>query len=96
MRNIKIISATTARNKWFELINWVNIEKKEVWVKRRNKIVLKIYPGYVPSFEDKEAIIEKTRGILKKRANLFPYQEDKRVIRQEKNYLKTIRKWLIK
>ena len=93
MKNITIISATTARNRWFELINWINAEKREVWIKRRNKIVLKIYPGYTPSFEDQEVIIKKTRGMLRKKANLFPYQENKRVIRQEKDYLRRVKEW---
>jgi len=96
VKNIKIISATTARNKWFELINWINTEKKEVWIKRRNKIVLKIYPSYSSSFEDTAAILEKTRGILKNKKTFFPYQDDKKVIEREKKYLKKIRKWQIR
>lgn len=84
MGNLKIISATEARNNWFEILNWVNSERKEVWIKKNKKVVAKILPGERANIEDVQEIIKKTFGYLKNKKGTFPYQDDKKVISREK------------
>jgi len=95
MANIKIVSATEARNKWFELLSWVNTYSGEVMIKRRNRIVAKIFPGEKPVIDDVDEILEKMKGRLKGKNVYFPY-EDKKIIAREKKYLKNIRLWRMK
>lgn len=84
MRNLKIISATEARNNWFEILNWVNTERKEVWIKKNKKVIAKILPGERANIENVEEIIEKTFGYLRDKEGTFPYQNDKKAIIREK------------
>ena len=83
MANIKVISATEARNKWFELLSWVNTYNGEVMIKRRNRIVAKISAGEKPVIEDVNEILDKIYGRLSGKKAYFPY-EDKKVIKKEK------------
>lgn len=95
MGNLKIISATEARNNWFEILDWVNSERKEILIKKNKKVVAKILPGDRANIENPEEIIKRTFGYLKDKRGAFPYQEDKKVIVREKkqttstNYGKT-------
>lgn len=84
MGNLKIISATEARNNWFEILNWVNTERKEVWIKKNKKVVAKILPGERVNIENIEEIIKKTFGYLRGKKGTFPYQDNKKVIIREK------------
>lgn len=84
MRNLKIISATEARNNWFEILNWVNTERKEVWIKKNKKVVVKILPGERANIENVEEVIKKTFGYLKDKKGSFPYQDNKKVIIRER------------
>lgn len=84
MGNFKIISATEARNNWFEILNWVNTERKEVWIKKNKKVVAKILPGERVNIENIEEIIKKTFGYLRGKKGTFPYQDNKKVIIREK------------
>ncbi|MFN4212952.1 MAG: hypothetical protein ACK4FL_03270 [Microgenomates group bacterium] len=93
MANIKIISATQARNNWFEILNWVNIERKEVWIRKNDKVVAKILPGDKVSIENMDEVIKKTFGYLKGKKGVFPYQEDKKVIIREKKANDPNRLW---
>jgi len=83
MANIKVISATEARNKWFELLSWVNTYNGEVMIKKRNRIVAKISPGEKPVIDDVDEILDKIYGRLAGKKVYFPY-EDKKVIKKEK------------
>ena len=56
MNNLKIITATEARNKWFEVLNWVNTQRKEIWVRKNNKIVVRILPGNEPMIDNVEEV----------------------------------------
>lgn len=96
MRNLKIFSATEARNNWFEILNWVNTERKEVWIKKRNTIIARIYPGETPIIGNVDEIIKQACGFLKGKKGIFPYQENKKVIKRERKYLKKIRSWKIR
>lgn len=93
MNNLKIITATEARNKWFEVLNWVNTQRKEIWVRKNNKIVVRILPGDEPMIDNVEEVITRTRGMLAKKKTYFPYQDDKKVIAREKAYMKKVRLW---
>lgn len=92
MNNLKILSATEVRNNWFEVLNWINYEKKEVWVKKNNKIIAKITPSYQPKLDDLETVINNTYGMLKGKIAYFPY-EDKRIITAEKKYNRPAKLW---
>ncbi len=96
MNNLKTISATEARNNWFELLRWVNQERKEVWIKKNKKILVKILPGDPPTIDNLEDIIRRTRGMFKGKKTYFPYQDDKKVIARERKYLNDVRLWKIK
>ncbi|MDO8609123.1 MAG: hypothetical protein Q7R95_01115 [bacterium] len=93
MNKIKIISATDVRNNWFEVLNWINVNRKEIWVKKHNRIIVKILPGEEPKIDNIEEIITKTKGSLANKKTYFPYQEDKNAITREKAYMKKTRLW---
>ena len=96
MKNLRIISATEARNNWFEILNWVNQERKEVWIKKNKKIAVKLSPGDPPNIDNIEDVIKRTRGMFKGKKTYFPYQDDKKVIERERKYLTNVRLWKIK
>ena len=96
MKNLRIISATDARNNWFEILNWLNIERKEIWIKKRNRIIAKLYPGEIPVIDNVEDVIKRTFGFLKGKKGEFPYQENKKVIKREREHLRKVRSWKIK
>jgi len=53
-------------------------------IKKRNRIVAKIFPGEKPVIEDVDEVLEKMKGRLKGENVYFPY-EDKKIIAREKN-----------
>ncbi len=64
LSKVNIISATEARNRWFELIELVWRKGKRVVVKRREKPILEIRPiseGEEKKYKD---ILESLDGIL--------------------------------
>ncbi|MCM8788127.1 MAG: hypothetical protein NC935_08820 [Candidatus Omnitrophica bacterium] len=83
MANIKIISATQARNNWFEILNWVNYEKGEVLVKKNKRFYVRIIPGETPKLESLDEVLNKIYGRLANKKSYFPY-EDKKIIKKEK------------
>lgn len=95
MKNVKIVSATEARNNWFEILNWVNLEKGEVLVKKNERIFVRILPGEKPVIDDLDEILEKTYGRLANKKSYFPY-EDRKIIKREKNANNPSRLWKIK
>ncbi len=84
MGNIKIVWATQARNNWFEILNWVNTERKEVWVKKNKKLVAKILPGDKVIIENIDKVIKKSFGYLKGKKESSLIREGKKVIIREK------------
>lgn len=83
MRNLKIISATEARNNWFEILNWVNFVKGEILIKKNKRIFARILPGKIPEINSVDEILNKIYGRATKKKAYFPY-EDKRIIKKEK------------
>lgn len=83
MGNVKIVSATEARNNWFEILNWVNYEKGEVLVKKNKRIFVRILPGERPKLESLDEVLKKTYGRLTGKKPYFPY-EDKKILEKEK------------
>ena len=77
MDNLKIITATEARNNWFEVLHWINSEKKEVWIRRNKTIIAKISPGDTPMIGDIEEVIRRTKGMLAGKKTYFPYENPK-------------------
>ena len=65
LSKINIISATEARNRWFELIDFVWRKGKRVIIKRREKPILEIRP----ILEDEE---KKYKDILKSLDGILP------------------------
>lgn len=95
MNNAKIISATDVRNNWFEVLNWINVNKKSVWVKKHNRIIVKILPCDEPKINNLEDIINRTRGILANKKTYFPYENPK-IIKREKKANNPETLWKIK
>lgn len=77
MKGIKKISATEARNRWFEFLNFVYF--KEI-------PVIKLIPAKKASLKKPTELIEETFGFLKGRETCWPSEEEK-VINREKRYL---------
>ena len=94
--SIKIIPATELRNNLFEIINWINAERKEVWITKNSETVAKLIPAKRYTIEDIDEIIKRTRGMLKGKKVIFPYQDNKKVIARERKYLKDVREWKIR
>ena len=63
--NITTLSATQARNKWFELLNTVYFKGHSVIIKKNNMPMIKLVPLKEPNLTSAKEIIEKTYGFLK-------------------------------
>ncbi len=81
----RIISATEARNKWFEILNIVYFGGEEVIIEKNNTPIVKLIPMVKPGLDSAEEIIEKTFGFLKTTDNYW-FSEDKKVRTKEIKY----------
>lgn len=91
----KSISATEARNNWFEILNWVNANKGEISITKNSLPVAKIVGIKRYNFKKTYEVALSLRGFLKKTKVYFP-SEDKKVKLKEKNYMDKVRQWEIK
>lgn len=92
---IKTITATEARNNWFEILNWVNANNEEVAITKNNLPVAKIVGIKRYKFRKTYEVALSLRGFLKKNKVYFP-SEDKVIKLKEKKYMDRVKLWKIK
>ncbi len=82
-KNIK--TATEARNNWFEILNRVYFSGEPVFIKKNNKIIVKIIPAIEVKADTrkKKKTWRDLKGFLKDEDAYFPY-EDPEIIELEK------------
>lgn len=83
-KNIK--TATEARNNWFEIINRVYFSGEPVYIKKNNKIILKLSAvnKTIPKIKKiKKKSWRELKGFLKDEDTYFPF-EDPKIIELEK------------
>ena len=95
MKNIKIIQATDLRNNLFEILNWINSEKKEVIITKNESPIARLTPEKNYQIYDVEEVIKRTRGMFKGKKVYFPY-EDPKIIAKEKKANNPDKLWKIK
>lgn len=86
MKDLKIISATEARNRWFELLNLVYFKGTSILVEKNKVPMIKLIPAGKVNLRRTDELLEETFGFLKSRKTYWP-SEDKKVIKREKRYL---------
>jgi prevent-host-death family protein len=95
MDNLKIVSATEARNNWFEILNWVNTKDEAVTITKNSLPIAKIIGVKTYRLKKTVEIARNLRGFLKDKRVYFPYKDPK-VIARERKYLNDVRLWKIK
>lgn len=92
----KTLTATEVRNKWFEVLTWVNAERKNIIITKNKLPIAKISPARRVRLKgDVEELIKRTYGMLKDKKGYFPY-EDPKVIAREKKHMRSLKKWKVK
>jgi hypothetical protein len=87
MTNLKTISATEARNKWFEILNLVYFNGESIIIKKNRLPIIKLNRVSKPVLISTEEVIARTFGFLKE-AGLTEWPEESREARRRKsNYL---------
>lgn len=86
------ISATEARNKWFELLNLVYFKGESVIIEKNNLPMVRISSVANPSLIATKDVIKKTFGFLKNKKTYWP-SLDKKIKRKEIGYLNKIKSW---
>lgn len=95
MNSLKTISATEARNNWFEILNWINAKDVTITITKNNLPIAKIVGVKTFRLKKTTEIARNLRGFLKGKKVYFPY-EDHRIIARERKYLNDARLWKIK
>jgi len=95
MNNVKTVSATEARNNWFEILNWINAKGVTVTITKNNSPIAKIVGVKTFRLKKMAEIARNLRGFLKGKKAYFPY-EDPKIISKERKYLNDVRLWKIK
>ena len=85
MKNVKIVAATDLRNNLFEILNWINFEKKEAIITKNNMPIARLIPEKNYNIYDLKEIIRKTYGMFKNKKVYFPYV-DAKIIETEKKF----------
>lgn len=92
--NTTTISATEARNRWFEILNRVYFGGESIVIEKNNKRIVRLIPEKKPeAIEPAEVFAKRMYGYLKGKKGSFPYQDNKKIIAKEKAYTKTLRTW---
>ncbi|HRN70169.1 MAG TPA: hypothetical protein PLS49_03195 [Candidatus Woesebacteria bacterium] len=92
-KNIK--TATEARNNWFEIINRVYFSGEPIYIKKNNKIIVKL-SAMKKTLSTTKKIKKRTwqelKGFLKNEDTYFPF-EDPKVIEIQKKLNNTEELW---
>lgn len=83
MKNVRIVKATDLRNNLFEILNWINFEKKEAIITKNDLPIARLIPEKTYAIDDLDEIIRRTYGMFKDVKTYFPY-EDPKIIEKEK------------
>ncbi|KKS74288.1 hypothetical protein A2968_05815 [Candidatus Gottesmanbacteria bacterium RIFCSPLOWO2_01_FULL_42_22] len=83
MKNVRIVNATDLRNNLFEILNWINFEKKEAVITKNNMPIARIIPEKNYSIATIDEVIKRTYGMFRNDKVYFPY-EDPKIITKEK------------
>ena len=94
MLKTKIISATEARNKWFEILNHVYFNGESIIIEKNKLPMIKLSRVMKPSLTSAEEVIKKTFGFLKTAKKTAWPVEPKEVRKKNNAYLKKI--WTMK
>lgn len=88
MYKIKTISATEARNKWFEILNHVYFNGEPIIIEKNKLPMIKLSRVTKPSLASIGEVITKTFGFLKTAAETAWPIETKEIRRKNSAYLK--------
>lgn len=91
MRNL--ITATEARNKWFEILNLVYFRGEEIVIEKNKIPIVKLTAVGKPNVISASEVIKKTAGFLKNMKTYWP-SEDKRVGKREIKYMDKLKSWI--
>lgn len=86
------ISATEARNRWFELLNLVYFKGESVIIEKNSLPMVKMSSVANPSLIATKDVIKKTFGFLKKKKTYWPVLDEK-IRNKEIDYLNKIKSW---
>lgn len=73
----RIITATEARNRWFEILNLVYFRGEDIVIEKNDVPIVKIVAFKKPEIEDVNLVIKKTFGFLKNITTYFPSLDKK-------------------
>ena len=85
MKNVRIVPATDLRNNLFEILNWINFERKEAIITKNNTPVARLIPERNYSIESLDEVVRRTYGMFKDEKVYFPY-EDPKILEKEKKF----------
>ena len=92
MKNVRIVPATDLRNNLFEILNWINFEKKEAIITKNNMPIARLIPEKKYRIDNIDEVIKRTYGMFKGKKNYFPY-EDPEVIEKEVKFNNPDKLW---
>lgn len=92
MNNIRTISATEARNNWFEILNWINVKDEAITITKNNLPIAKIVGVKTFRLKKTAEVAKSLRGFLKGKKVYFPY-EDPKIVAKERKYMDDVRLW---
>ena len=92
MTHVRIVQATDLRNNLFEILNWINFEKKEAIITKNNLPIARLIPEKNYSIYGLEEVIKRTYGMFKEIKVYFPYKDPK-IIEKEKKFNVSDKLW---
>lgn len=84
MKNVITLPATELRNNLFEILNWINFEKKEAIITKNNLPIARLIPEKNYKVYDINEVIKRTYGMFKEKKVYFPYEDPKIIAREKK------------
>lgn len=84
MKNVRIVPATDLRNNLFEILNWINFEKKEAIITKNNMPIARLIPEKKYKIDNIDEVIKRTYGMFKNTKVHFPYEDPEIIINEKK------------